>query len=59
MVSNIEERVEDLQKSTGLDEDVVGCYVSNYKERHICPVATGGWCKDFTKCRTLEQIGGE
>lgn len=41
------------------EDYVEGCFKENFKKPHICPVATGGWCKDFTKCRTLEQIGGE
>ncbi len=38
------------------EEDwVEGCHKENYMVPHICPVATGGWCKDYTKCKQLEE----
>lgn len=37
------------------EEDYVeGCHKENYMKLHVCPVATGGWCKDYVKCRNLE-----
>ena len=33
---------------------VEGCHEANYMEPHVCPMATGGWCRDFVKCRNLE-----
>ena len=38
------------------EEDYVeGCRKENYMVPHVCPVATGGWCKDYVKCRNLEE----
>ena len=38
-----------------IEEDyVAGCHKENYMKPHVCPVATGGWCKDYVKCRNLE-----
>lgn len=47
-----------VQQST--EEDYTkGCFKENYLVPHVCPVATGDWCKDYTKCKSLEenQIG--
>lgn len=36
------------------EEDyIVGCYRENYMKPHVCPVTTGGWCKDYVRCRNL------
>ena len=56
MPEEVDERVEELQKETGFPEEVVGCYLSNYKVRHVCPIALGGWCKEFVRCRLLDEI---
>lgn len=57
MATPFEEKVEELKKKTAFDEDVCGCFLSNYRQRHVCPVVTGGWCKDYVKCQNLAQIG--
>lgn len=39
------------------EEDYVeGCFRENYMKPHICPIATGGWCKDYIKCKALEGV---
>ena len=37
------------------EDHVEGCYRENYMKPHICPVATGKWCRDFVKCKNLEE----
>lgn len=36
------------------EDHVEGCHRENYMVPHICPVATGGWCRDYVKCKSLE-----
>lgn len=37
------------------EEDYVeGCFKENYLVQQVCPVATGVWCKDYTKCKSLD-----
>lgn len=50
-----EQQIEMLKKETGFDEIVIGCFLSNYKTKHVCPIATGKWCRDYTKCRCMEE----
>ena len=60
MPETIDERIEELRKQTGFPEEVVGCFLSNYKQKYACPIATNGWCNDLMKCRNLESmIGGK
>ena len=47
--------IEELREETGFDEDVIGCFLSNYKVPHVCPIATGKWCRDYTKCKSIEE----
>lgn len=47
---------ETLHQKTGFDTDTIGCFLANYKERHVCPVALNGWCKELMKCKVLESI---
>lgn len=42
-----------VQQDTGFDADVIGCYMTNYKVPNVCPVATGGWCRNYTMCQNL------
>lgn len=34
---------------------VEGCFKENYMKPHICPIATGGWCRDYIKCKSMEE----
>lgn len=54
---NQEEKIKEIQQQTGFDEDVIGCFLSNYKIPHVCPVVTGKWCKGYTTCQNLEKVG--
>lgn len=48
---------EDMQQeqNSQREEDYIeGCHKENYMVPHVCPVVTGGWCKDYVKCRNLE-----
>ena len=46
---------ENMQQNTEPEEDYVeGCHKENYMKPHVCPVATGNWCRDYVKCRSLE-----
>lgn len=49
--------IESLKQKTGFDEDVIGCFLSNYKILHLCPVAKPiGYCREFSKCKTLYEL---
>ena len=38
------------------EEDwVEGCFKENYLVPHVCPVATGKWCKNYTKCKNMSK----
>lgn len=50
------EQVQQLHRQTSFDEDVIGCYKSNYMKEGICEAAKSGWCKDLTKCQILEKV---
>lgn len=52
---NQEEKIKEIQQQTGFDEDVIGCFLSNYRVPHVCPVVTGKWCKGYTTCQNLEN----
>lgn len=54
-MGNREEQIQELVRINGFDEIVVGCFLSNYKRSHVCPIATGGWCRDYTKCKCMEE----
>ena len=50
-----EQQIKIIKKETGFDEMVIGCFLSNYREKHVCPIATGGWCRDYVKCKCMEE----
>ena len=53
-------REEDMQQEQQTEENYVeGCHEENYMVPHVCPVATGGWCKDYVKCRSIDNDLGE
>lgn len=47
-------RLEQEYESKKEEDYVVGCHNENYMKPHICPVATGNWCRDYVKCRSLK-----
>ena len=56
----MEEERQEIQEQTKTKQEdyVVGCHNENYMVSHICPVATGGWCRDYVKCRSMEVTDG-
>ena len=54
-MENRENQIESIKKETGFDEMVIGCFLSNYMVPHVCPIATGGWCRDYVKCKCVEE----
>ena len=53
----LDEIVQMQQSETKVEKEdyVAGCYKENYMKPHVCPVATGSWCKDYVKCRNLHN----
>lgn len=47
--------IKEWKEKTGFDENVVGCFLHNFEVAGICPIATGGWCKQYPKCSSMEQ----
>ncbi len=48
--------VESIKKETGFNEEVVGCFVTNYRVYPVCPISHKSWCKDYTKCQVIESM---
>jgi len=47
---------EETNMQQSKEEDYVeGCFKENYMVPHVCPVATGKWCRDYVKCRSLDR----
>lgn len=46
--------IQEIKEQTKEEDYVVGCHNDNYIVPHICPVATGNWCRDYVKRRNLE-----
>ena len=51
-----EEVIYEISKKTGFDEITIGCYLSNYGNKHVCPPFNNGWCKCYEKCKVLERV---
>lgn len=53
-MKQMEEQTKDQEKQT--EEDyAAGCFKSNYMIPHVCPIPTGGWCKEYIKCKNMEE----
>lgn len=50
-----EENKQQDQKTQPEEDYVAGCHKENYMVPHVCPVATGKWCRDYVKCRSLDN----
>ena len=37
-------------KKTKEEDYSIGCFKENYMVLHVCPLATGGHCKEAIKC---------
>ena len=51
-----EELIFEISMKTGFDEITIGCFLSNYKVKHVCQPFSKGWCKCYEKCRVLERV---
>ena len=59
-MDNQNEAKEKEDENDNDNEDyVIGCHRENYMKPNICPVATGSWCRDYVKCRSLDNDLGE
>ena len=53
---SFEEQLQYLQDKTHINENVIGCYLSNYKNKYICSGCNSCECKHLTKCKLLHSI---
>ena len=53
---SFEEQFQYLQDKTHIDENVIGCYLSNYGDKYICSGCHSCGCKHLTKCKLLHSI---
>ena len=51
-----EEFIHEISLKTGFDEITIGCFLSNYGNKHVCSPFNSGWCKCYEKCRVLERV---
>lgn len=55
-----EKTVEWYKNQSGvLDDDVVGCFLSNYCDRNICGRFRNSYCKNLEKCTRLSKVTRE
>jgi hypothetical protein len=46
-----------IKLETGIiDEDVIGCFLSNYKDRNICGRFNNNGCKDLVSCQLFYKV---
>lgn len=50
----MDKAVQGMEENTKEDY-VEGCFKENFMKPHICPIATGNWCKDYMKCKNMER----
>lgn len=46
-------QVKQAKQETEKEDYAAGCYKENYMVPNVCPVATGNWCRDYVKCKSL------
>lgn len=51
--------IQEIKEQTKEEDYVEGCFKENYLVPHVCPVATGKWCKSYTKCKSMEGYNNE
>lgn len=44
------------KKKTGFDEVIVGCCLSNYKDRNICSRFTNSGCRNSEHCKAIRDM---
>ena len=49
------EPIQEIEEQTKEEDYAEGCYKENYMVPHVCPIATGGWCRDYVKCKCMEE----
>lgn len=53
----MDETIQEIEEETKEEDYAEGCFVENYMVPHVCPIATGGWCRDYIKCKGKEGKG--
>ena len=53
---SFEEQLQYLQDKTHINENIIGCYLSNYLDKYICSGCHSCGCKHLTKCKLLHSI---
>ena len=53
---SFEEQLQYLQDKTHINENVIGCYLSNYGDKYICSGQHSCGCKHLVQCRLLHSI---
>lgn len=43
------------RKKTKEEDYSIGCFKENYMVPHVCPLATGKYCKDAIKCKNMKR----
>lgn len=54
--NNFEIMVNFFKERTCFDEVVIGCYLSNYGNRHICSGCQSCGCKSLKKCEAMKEL---
>ena len=49
------EPIQEIEEKTQEEDYAEGCFAENYMVPHVCPIATGGWCRDYIKCKGKEK----
>lgn len=44
----------EIEEKSKEEDYTEGCFKANYMLPHVCPIATGGWCRDYVKCKNME-----
>ena len=53
---SFEEQLQYLKDKTHINENIIGCYLSNYGDKYICSGCHSCGCKHLTKCKLLHSI---
>ena len=53
---SFEEQLQYLQDKTHINENVIGCYLSNYKNKYICSGFHSCGCKYLAQCQLLQRL---
>lgn len=53
---SFEEQLQYLQGKTHINENVIGCYLSNYRNKYVCSGRHSCGCKHLAQCKLLHSI---